>query len=104
VFGKSPEVRMVGAHVLRYFAVAQPLMATSIALSSAFYGSGKTWPPTIGELIATWVFQIPAAALLVYMVGRGADAMWTVVVLAKLLYFCILIVWFRRGTWKQEKV
>ena len=104
VFGKSPEVRVVGAHVLRYFAVAQPLMATSIALSSAFYGSGKTWPPTIGELIATWVFQIPAAALLVYMVGRGADAMWTVVVLAKLLYFCILIVWFRRGTWKQEKV
>ncbi len=104
VFGRSEEIRVMGAHVLRYFALAQPLMATSIALSSAFYGSGKTWPPTVGELLATWVFQIPMAALLVYALGRGADSMWTVVILAKALYFCILVVWFRRGTWKQQKV
>ncbi len=104
VFGKSEEVRVVGAHVLRYFAVAQPLIATSIALSCAFYGSGKTWPPTIGELIATWAFMIPAAALLIYPLGRNSDSMWTVVILAKALYFCMLILWFRRGTWKEEKI
>ena len=104
LFGKSEEVRLVGAHVLRYFAVAQPLIATSIALSCAFYGSGKTWPPTIGELLATWVFQIPVAALLIYVLGHGSDSMWTVVILSKALYFCMLIFWFRRGTWKEEKV
>jgi putative MATE family efflux protein len=104
VFGKSDQVRTVGAHVLRYFAVAQPLIATSIALSAAFYGSGKTWPPTIGELVATWIFQIPVAALLIYALGHGADSMWMVVILGKALYFCILIVWFRRGTWKEQRV
>ena len=104
IFGKSEEVRVVGAHVLRYFAVLQPLVATSIALSSAFYGSGKTWPPTVGELVATWAFQIPVAALLVYALGHGADSMWTVVILGKALYFGILVVWFRRGTWKEENV
>jgi putative MATE family efflux protein len=103
-FGRSEEVRLVGAHVLRYWAVAQPFIATSIALSAAFYGSGKTWPPTIGELLATWAFQIPVAALLVYVLGHGADSMWTVVILAKVLYFFILVVWFRRGSWKEEKV
>jgi putative MATE family efflux protein len=104
VFGKSDEVRVVGAHVLRYFAVAQPLIATSIALSAAFYGSGKTWPPTVGELVATWGFQIPVAALLIYALGHGADSMWMVVIMGKALYFCILMIWFRRGTWKEEQV
>lgn len=104
IFGKSEEVRIVGAHVLRYFAVVQPLVATSIALSAAFYGSGKTWPPTVGELVATWAFQIPVAALLVYALGRGADSMWVTVILAKALYFCILVFWFRRGTWKEVSV
>lgn len=103
-FGKSEEVRIAGAHVLRYFAVAQPLIATSIALSAAFYGSGKTWPPTIGELVATWALQIPVVAVLIYGLGHGADSMWTTVILSKALYFCILIVWFRRGSWKEESV
>ncbi|MGD9140160.1 MAG: MATE family efflux transporter [bacterium] len=104
LFGRSDEVRVMGAHVLRYFAVAQPLIATSIALSSAFYGSGKTWPPTIGELVATWAFQIPVAALLIYTLGRGADSMWTAVILSKTLFFSILVLWYRKGTWKEEKV
>jgi len=104
VFGKSEEVRAVGAHVLRYFAVAQPFIAVSIALSSAFYGSGKTWPPTIGEVVSTWGLQIPAAALLVYAMGRGADSMWTVMLLARVLYLCMLIVWFRMGTWKEATI
>lgn len=104
IFGKSDEVRVVGAHVLRYFAVAQPLIATSIALSCAFYGSGKTWPPTIGELVSTWAFQIPVAALLIYVLGHGSDSMWTVVILAKALYFCMLILWYRRGSWKEVEI
>ena len=104
VFGKSGEVKMVGAHVLRYFAVAQPVIATSIALSSAFYGSGRTWPPTIGELVSTWALQIPLTAFFVYMLGRGSDYMWTIFILAKALYFCMLFVWFRRGKWKEERV
>jgi putative MATE family efflux protein len=104
VFGKSEQVRLVGAHVLRFFAVAQPVIATSIALSSAFYGSGRTWPPTIGELVSTWAFQIPVSALIVYMLGRGADSMWAIVIFAKGMFLCLMILWFRSGRWKEEKV
>jgi putative MATE family efflux protein len=104
LFGKSAEVQATGAVVLVYFAVAQPFVSTAIALSSAFYGSGNTWPPTVAGLLTTWIFQIPLTAVLVYILGKPAWAIWTVMVLTYAIYMSLLVTWFRLGRWKHRRV
>jgi putative MATE family efflux protein len=104
LFGKSQEVKIKGAEVLLYFAISQPFMAISIALSSAFYGSGNTWPPTIAGLVSSWAFQIPLTAVLVYVLGYQANAMWLVMIMANMLLLAMLTVWFRLGRWKEREV
>ncbi len=104
VFGKSQEVKTKGAEVLMYFAISQPFAATAIALSSAFYGSGHTWPPMLTGLLTSWAFQIPLTAILVYVLGYGTTAMWAVMILANIMYLGMLLVWFKRGTWKEREV
>jgi putative MATE family efflux protein len=102
VFGRSPEVQAIGADVLLYFAVGQPFIATAIGLSSAFYGSGNTWPPTIAGLLTSWVFQIPLSAVLVYVLGVDVRAMWIVWIVTHVIYLVVLWIWFGRGKWKAE--
>jgi putative MATE family efflux protein len=104
VFGKSVDVQATGARVLVFFAIGQPFVSTAIALSSAFYGSGNTWPPTITGLLSTWVFQIPLTAVLVYILSKPAWAIWTVMVITQAIYLSLLVVWFRLGRWKYRKV
>jgi putative MATE family efflux protein len=104
LFGKSEEVRIRGAEVLIYFAICQPFIATAIAISSAFYGSGNTWPPTITGLLSSWAVQIPLTAISVYILGFGPEAMWIIMILANSLYLGILVVWFGRGKWKEREV
>jgi putative MATE family efflux protein len=104
VFGKSQEVKTIGAEVLMYFAIGQPFVATAIALSSAFYGSGNTWPPTVTGLLTSWVFQIPLTAVFVYVLGYAPNAMWTVMIFGHAIYLGMLILYFRRGKWKERQV
>jgi len=104
LFGNSAEVQATGAVVLVYFAIGQPFVSTAIALSSAFYGSGNTWPPTISGLLTTWVFQVPLTAVLVYILGKPASAIWVVMILNHVIYMGLLVVWFRLGRWKHREV
>jgi putative MATE family efflux protein len=104
LFGKSAEVKAKGAEVLAYFAASQPFIATAIALSSAFYGSGNTWPPTIAGLLTSWAFQIPLSAVFVYVLRLEVNAMWIVMILAHAFYLAMLMVWFRIGHWKVRTV
>ncbi len=104
IFGKSPEVKMKGAEVLFYFALSQPFVAAAIGLSSAFYGSGNTWPPTITGLLTSWLFQIPLTAIFVYILNYTPRAIWIVMILGNIFYLSILLVWFKRGRWKLRKI
>jgi putative MATE family efflux protein len=104
VFGKSPEVQTVGAGVLRYFVLAQPFVAVAIALSSAFYGSGNTWPPTITGLLTAWVIWVPAAAISVYLLELPPRVMWMIMIFQHIVYLVMLLIWFRMGKWTERKV
>ncbi len=104
MFGKSEEVKAIGAQVLIYFAIGQPLIATAIGLSSAFYGSGKTWPPTIAALVASWAVQVPLSATFVYVLKSQATAMWIVMIASEALLLGMLLIFFKIGTWKRMEV
>ncbi len=104
LFGKSREVQTIGAGVLRFFVVGQPFVATAIALSAAFYGSGNTWPPTITGLLTAWVIWIPASAISVYVLKLPPRAMWVIMIFQHIVYLGMLLIWFRMGRWKEREV
>jgi putative MATE family efflux protein len=104
LFGKSEQVQTIGAGVLNYFVLGQPFVATAIALSSAFYGSGNTWPPTITGLLTAWVIWIPATAVSVYVLKLPPRGMWIIMVFQHIVYLTMLLIWFRRGRWKEREV
>ena len=104
LFGNSREVQTIGAGVLHYFVVGQPFVATAIALSAAFYGSGNTWPPTITGLLTAWVIWIPASAISVYVLKLPPRAMWIIMIFQHIVYLGMLVIWFRMGRWKEREV
>jgi putative MATE family efflux protein len=104
LFGKSPEVTRKGAEVLMYFAVGQPFVATAIALSSSFFGSGNTWPPTITGLLTSWAFQVPLTAIFVYVLHLPPEPIWMVFIATHAIYLGMLVIWFKRGKWKGREV
>jgi Na+-driven multidrug efflux pump len=104
VFGRSQEVQTVGAGVLRYFVLAQPFVAVAIALSSAFFGSGNTWPPTLTGLLTHWAIWVPASAISVYVLKLPPNALWSIMIFQHIVYLMMLLVWFRMGKWTERKV
>lgn len=104
VFGKSKEIASTGWRVLMFLAIGQPLTASTIALSSAFYGSGNTWPPTIAGLLTSWLFQIPVTAAFVYILKLPVEAVWITSIVTAAIYLTILVVLFERGNWKKRVV
>jgi len=104
VFGRSAEVQAKAVQVLRFFAVGQPFAATAIALSSAFYGSGHTWPAMTAALVSTWAVQIPAMVVCVFVLRLDATALWLVMIFSNILFFGIMVSWFRTGRWKHRGV
>ncbi|MGQ9603937.1 MAG: MATE family efflux transporter [bacterium] len=104
VFGRSQEIVDPGWRILVFLAIGQPLVASAIALSSAFFGSGNTWPPTIAGLLTSWLFQIPLTAASVYVFRFPAEAVWITNIVTNAIYLIILVVVFRRGNWKKMSV
>ncbi len=104
LFGKSEEIIETGWRVLVFLAFGQPLSSSAIALSSAFYGSGNTWPPTVAGLLTSWIFQIPVTAASVYLLRFPVEAVWITNVVTNAIYLTILIFLFRKGNWKKRLV
>lgn len=66
------QVRLLGTHILRIEAFAEPLYAASIVAAGALRGAGDTRVPSILNLVSMWGVRITAAALLAPRVGlRG---------------------------------
>lgn len=65
----DPEVRALGAAVLRIEAFAEPMFGASIVASGVFRGAGDTLAPSCMSLISMWAVRIPLAAFLAPRIG-----------------------------------
>lgn len=65
----DPEVRLLGARVLRIEAFAEPLFAAAIVTAGALRGAGDTKLPSILNLVSMWGIRIPSAAFLAPRLG-----------------------------------
>ena len=96
----DPQVRELGAAVLRIEAFAEPLYAASIVTAGALRGAGDTLAPSILSLISMWGVRIPAAAFLAPRYGlRGA---WMAMAGELCFRGLIFLIRMARGRWMKK--
>jgi putative MATE family efflux protein len=73
-------------------------------LMAAFYGSGHTRPPMAVSIIRVWVVRLPAAWLLVRLVGLGSMGAYLGMVVGNITAAGIALLLFLRGGWETALV
>ncbi|MGM0419456.1 MAG: MATE family efflux transporter [Bacillota bacterium] len=104
LFTDDPEVIRIGANYLRISAFAFVFLGAQIVLSGALNGAGKTLQQTFFRLLTLWIFQIPFAYILSNIMNYGRAGIWWGIFLAKVVGLLLLILWFKRGTWREKAI
>ncbi len=104
VFAHDPAVLAAGVPLIKLMAIAQIMIAMHIVLSSAFFGSGNTWPPTVIAAIIEWGVQIPLILGAIHVLHTSELGVWWSMFIAASIEVVLTYFWFRRGKWKDRKV
>jgi len=75
-----------------------------MTLASALNGAGDTWTPTWINVGCFWCFEIPLAYVLAIPLGWGPLGVYVAITIAFVVHSAVLILVFRRGTWKMKTV
>ena len=104
IFTNDPDVVVAGLLLVRIFAAAQIMIAMHIVLSSAFWGSGHTWPPTIVAGVVEWGIQIPLILFVIHVLEGTEQGVWWTMLIASAVEVLMTYIWFRRGHWMHQEV
>jgi len=104
LFSGDTAVVAAGIPLIRLMAIAQVMIAMHIVMSSAFYGSGNTWPPTIISAIIEWGVQIPLVLGAIHLLHTDQTGVWWSMFIAACVEVLLTYIWFQRGHWKHQKV
>lgn len=103
-FSKDPEVMASGMLLVRLFAFAQVWIAMHITMSSAFWGSGNTWPPTVISGVVEWGIQIPLILFVIHVLHTSELGVWWAMFATSCVEVLLTFVWFQKGRWKHKVV
>ena len=98
----DPEVRALGAQVLRIEAFAEPLFAVSIVAAGALRGAGDTLGPSILNLVSMWGVRITLATLLAPRMGLAG--VWLAMCLELCARGILYLIRLLRGRWLEKNV
>ena len=103
-FTDTAQVAEIAVKYSRIAGFAFALLGVQMVISGALKGAGKTFTQMFFRILTLWVMQIPFTYLLAHNLGWGTDGIWWGVFFAKLFGCLILLLWFKRGTWKQTVI
>ncbi len=101
IFSKNPVVIEAGITSLRIICAGYVFFAYGMVIGQSFNGAGDTYTPTVINIIAFWLVQIPLAYFLVRFGSHGVY--WAIAISESVLAIICIIV-FRQGRWKKVKV
>jgi len=104
LFTTDPAVVPIAVTCLRYLSYGYISYAYGMVVTSAFNGAGDTLTPTILNIIAFWLIQIPVAYWLAFNARLGPSGAFIAVVIGDSVLAVLGILWFRTGRWKKVKV
>jgi len=104
LFTNDLAVVPLAASCLRIVSYGNIGYAYGMVMLQAFNGAGDIVTPTILNLFAFWLFEIPLAYWLAIRLGWHSAGVYYAIVIAEGLLAVASILIFRRGRWKQLTV
>jgi putative MATE family efflux protein len=104
LFTDDAEVLPIAVRGLRMLACGNISFAYGMVVAAAFNGAGDAKTPTMLNLVAFWLIQIPLAYFLAIPLGWGPTGAWAAILVADTVLAALAIFLFRRGTWKTAQV
>jgi putative MATE family efflux protein len=104
LFTSDPDVASHGIDCLRIVAYGYIVYALGMVMVQAFNGAGDTVTPTIINIFAFWVVEIPLAYLLAHALEMGPRGVYYAILIAETLMAFIAALAFRRGSWKTSEI
>jgi len=86
---------------LRIICAGYVFFAYGMVISQAFNGAGDTYTPTVINIIAFWLLQIPLAY---YLSKYGPSGVYWAIAIGESVLALICIYVFRLGRWKKVKI
>lgn len=102
LLSNDPDVRALGADILKIEAFAEPLYAASIVCTGALRGAGDTLVPGILNLVSMWGVRITLSLLLVP--HMGLYGVWVAMATELCFRGVIYLVRLGRGKWLLRSV
>lgn len=104
LFIQDSEVIRYGADALRFLSYGYALFAIWMVVTQGLNGAGDTETPTLLNLVAYWIIQLPLAYTLAQSAGLGPRGAWLAVLVAESVLAVSSIFAFRLGRWKVKRV
>ncbi|MBD3334181.1 MAG: MATE family efflux transporter [Candidatus Eisenbacteria bacterium] len=104
IFLHDPQVRAVGAEILRIQAFSFPFFAAFIMMEEIYSGAGDTVPPMIFGILLDWILMVPIIILGTRWWGFGPTAVWWTITLSVVAATIAFYIHYRRGTWLRRRV
>jgi putative MATE family efflux protein len=104
LFSPEPKVFEAGVSSLKIVCAGYFLFAYGMVLSHAINGAGDTFTPTLINLVAFWLIQIPLAYFLAISQNWGPEGVYWTILIAESIFALIFIMIFRQGKWKTTKI
>jgi len=104
LFTDDPPVYAYGVDCLRIVACGFLFYAYGMVLTQSFNGAGDTRTPTVINLFVFWLWEIPLAYVLAFVLGLGPRGVFLAVAVAFSTVAVVSAALFRRGRWKERVV
>lgn len=103
-FSTDEEVLRNGVECLRIVCMGYVFYAYGMVITQSFNGAGDTLTPTLINLFGFWLFQIPLAYALAFILDMGSTGAYAAIPIAESAIAVAGIVIFRKGKWKKVKI
>jgi putative MATE family efflux protein len=104
IFTNAAEVLHYGTLALQIIGSGYIFYGLGMVMMQALNGAGDTTTPTIINVVGFWLFQIPLAYFLVYVMDLHATGALIAIPAAETLIALIAWYYFRKGAWKTLQV
>ena len=100
----DPLARHYAIQSLRIVSLGYVFFGIEMVTMNAFNGAGDTRTPTMVNLLAFWLFQIPLAWFLAERYIREPRGVFFAILISQLVAATLSYTLFKRGRWKTVKV
>jgi Na+-driven multidrug efflux pump len=104
LFTHETEIIRLGSQCLRIISYGFIFYGLGMVLVQSFNGAGDTKTPTLFNLVAFWMIEIPLAYFLAIIADFKENGVFYAIVIAESSLALMAWYFFKKGKWKTQKV